>query len=127
MQQLQARVHHAQPLVVAGQILSLFADNLAQPFFDFWVIDIIVVDPSLVSCVVGRVDVDTLYPSFIPGQQRFQGFQIIAPDDHVFAAVVLVMLPAFVKAVLALQHPERNFLMMIDNLALSNPFKCWHG
>ena len=29
------------------------------------------VDPSLVSCVVGRVDVDTLYPSFIPGQQGF--------------------------------------------------------
>ena len=29
--------------------------------------------------------------------------------------------------ILALQHPERNFLMMIDNLALSNPFKCWHG
>ena len=40
----------------------------------------------------------------IPGQQRFQGFQIIAPNDHVFAAVVLVVLPVFIKAVLALQH-----------------------
>ena len=46
LQQLQARVHHAQPLVMAGQVLALFADNLAQPLLDFWVIDIIVVDPS---------------------------------------------------------------------------------
>ena len=52
----------SQPLVLAGQILSLSADILAQPFYAFGVIDIIVVDPSLVSCVVGRVDVDTLYP-----------------------------------------------------------------
>ena len=31
LQQLQPRVHHAQPLVVAGQVLALFADNRAQP------------------------------------------------------------------------------------------------
>ena len=34
LQQLQPRVHHAQPLVMAGQILALFADDLAQPLFD---------------------------------------------------------------------------------------------
>ena len=111
---------------MAGQVLALFADNLAQPLLDFWVIDIIVVDPSLVSCVVGRIDVDTLYPSFIPGQQGFQGFQIVAPDNHVFATVILVVLSVFIKAVLALQHPKRHVLMVIDYLALSNPFKCRH-
>ena len=112
---------------MAGQVLALFANNLAQPFFDFRVVDVIVINPSLVSCVVGRVDVDTLYPSFIPGQQGFQGFQIVAPDNHIFAAVVLVVLSVFIKAVLALQHPKRHVLMVIDHLAFSNPFKCWHG
>ena len=40
---------------MAGQVLALFADNLAQPLLDFWVVDIIVVDPALVARVVGRI------------------------------------------------------------------------
>lgn len=123
LQQLQARVHHAQPLIMAGQVFSLFADNLAQPLLDLRVIDIIVVDPALVAGVVGRIDIDALDAPLIPGQQRFQGFQIIAPDDHVLAAVVRVRLPVFIKAVLALQHSERHFQMMIYNFIFSNPFK----
>ena len=58
IQQFQARVHHAQPLVVAGQILALFAYDLTQPLLDFGVVDIIVVDPPLVAGVVGWIDVD---------------------------------------------------------------------
>ena len=68
LQQLQARIHHAQPLVVAGQVLALFADNLAQPLLDLRVIDIIVVDPALVAGVVGRIyvptDFDTIEKAF---------------------------------------------------------------
>ena len=127
LQQLQPRVHHAQPLVVAGQVLALFACNLAQPLFDFRIVDVIVIDPALVAGVVGRIDVNALDAPLIPGQQCFQGFQIVAPDDHVFAAIIFVVLPVFIKAVLALQHPKRHVLMVIDHLALSNPFKCWHG
>ena len=59
LQQLQPRVHHAQPLVVAGQVLALFADNRAQPLLDLRVIDIIVVDPALVAGVV-RLYMDSL-------------------------------------------------------------------
>ena len=44
---------------MAGQVLALFADNLAQPLLDLRVIDIIVVDPALVAGVVGRIDVPT--------------------------------------------------------------------
>jgi len=111
---------------MAGQVLALFADNLTQPLFDFRVIDIVVIDPALFAGVIGRIDVDALDAPLIPGQQGFQGFQIIAPDDHVFAAVVLAVLPVFIKAVLALQHPKRHVLMVIDHLAFSNPFKCRH-
>ena len=112
---------------MAGQVLALFADNLAQPLFDLRVIDIVVVDPALVAGVVGRINVDALDALLVPGQQCFQGFQIVAPDDHVLAAVVRICLSVFIKAVLALQHPKRHFLMVIDDLAFSNPFKCWHG
>ena len=55
IQQFQAQVHHAQPLVVAGQSLALFAYDLTQ--LDFGVVDIIVVAP-LVASVVGWIDVD---------------------------------------------------------------------
>ena len=127
LQQLQARVHHAQPLVMAGQVLALFADNLAQPLLDLRVVDIIVIDPALVARVVRRIDIDALDAPLIPGQQRFQRFQIIAPNDHVLAAVVRLVLSVFIKAVLALQHPKRHVLMVIDHLAFSNPFKRWHG
>ena len=85
---------------------------------------IIVVDPALVACVVGRIDINALDAPLIPGQQGFQGFQIVAPDDHIFAAVIFVVLSIFIKAILALQHPKRHVLMVIDHLALSNPFKC---
>ena len=40
---------------MAGQILALFADNLAQPLLNLRVVDIIVVDPALVAGVVGRI------------------------------------------------------------------------
>ena len=53
---------------MAGQVFALFADNLAQPLFDFWVVDIIVVDPALVARVVGRIyvpaDFDTIENAF---------------------------------------------------------------
>ena len=112
---------------MAGQVLALFADNLAQPLLDFRVVDIIVVDPALVARVVGRINVNALDAPLIPGQQRFQGFQIIAPDNHIFTAVIFFMLALLVIAVLALQHPERHFLMVIDDFTFSNPFQCWHG
>ena len=65
-QQLQARIHHAQPLVVAGQVLALFADDLAQPLLDLRVIDVIVINPALVSCVVGRINVTTDFDTKSP-------------------------------------------------------------
>ena len=121
MQQLQARVHHTQPLVVAGQVLALFAYDLAQPLLDFGVVDIIVVDPALVAGVVRRIDVDTLHLALITRQQRFQRLQVIAVDHHIFAAVILGVLSLLIKAVLTLQHAIRYILMVVDDLIFSNP------
>ena len=84
------------------KVLALFANHFAQPLFDLGVIDVVVVHPALVAGVVGRIYVDTLNLSFVPGQQGFQRLQIVAVDNHVFAAVVLGVLSGFIIAVLAL-------------------------
>ena len=46
---------------MAGQVLALFADNLAQPLLDLRFIDIIVIDPALVAGVVGRIYKDVIF------------------------------------------------------------------
>ena len=127
MQQFQPGVHHTQPLVVAGEVLALFAHHFAQPLLDFRVVHIVVVHPALVAGVIGRIDVDALHPALIPGQQSLQRVQIIPVDDHVFAAVILGMLAILVKTILPVKHPERHFLMVVDDLLFSNPLQCWHG
>ena len=112
---------------MACQILAFFTNDFAQPLLNMRIIDIIVVAPLLIASVVRRIDVDALHPTLILRQQSFQGFQIIAVDNHVITAVVLGMLAHFVKAILTLQHTERHFLMMIDNFAFSDPFQSRHG
>ena len=59
LQQFQPGVHHAQPLVVAGQVLALLAHNFAQPLFDPGVVHIVVVHPALVAGVIGWIYVPT--------------------------------------------------------------------
>ena len=110
-----------------GKVLALFANHFTQPLFYLGVIDVIVVHPAFVASVVRRIDIDALHLALVLGQQGFQRLQIVAVDNHVFAAVVLGVLSGFIIAVLALQHPIRHLLVVIDHLIFSNPFKCWHG
>ncbi len=41
--------------------------------------------------------------------------------------LIALCLAAFFKPIYMADGVCDYFLMMIDNLALSNPFKCWHG
>ena len=127
MKQFQPGVHHAQPLIVAGQVFALFAYHFAQPLLDFRVVHIVVIHPTFVAGVIGRINVNALHPALIPGQQGLQCVQIVPVDDHILTAVVLGVLAILVKAVLAFQHPEGHLLMMVDDLLFSNPFQCRHG
>ena len=61
-QQLQPRIHHAAPLVVAAGVFAFFADGLADPFLELRLGEVVVVDPAFVAGVVRRVDVDALDP-----------------------------------------------------------------
>lgn len=64
MQQFQPGIHHAEPLVVAAQILALLAHDLAQLLLDFRVVHVVVVNPLFVARVVRRIDIDALHATF---------------------------------------------------------------
>src|SRR5947209_1689838 len=73
LEQLQPRVHHAAPLVVAAVILALLPDDLADPLLELRLRQVVVVDPALVAGVVRRVDVDALDPAGVRRQKRLEG------------------------------------------------------
>ena len=70
LQQSQSRVHHAEPLVVAREIFTLLADDLAEPFLDLWVVHVVVVHPTFIARVVWRINVDALDFSLVLRQKR---------------------------------------------------------
>lgn len=80
---LQARVHHAAPLVVAAEVFALFADGLADPFLELGLGQVVVVDPLLVAGVVGRVDIDALDLAGVGREQGFERQQVVPLDDQI--------------------------------------------
>ena len=87
LQQFQTRIHHAQPFVVAAQILALFANYLMQPFLYARVVHIVVVNPFFFARVVGRIDVNAVHPPAKLGQQAFERKQVVAVNQKIVAAV----------------------------------------
>ena len=83
LQQSQSRIHHAEPFVVTREILAFLADDFTEPFLDLRVVHVVVVNPSFVSGIVRRIDVDALDPAFILRQKRLERGKIVAVDNHV--------------------------------------------
>ena len=52
MEETEAWVHHAEPFVVSGEIFSEFTDGFSKPFLNRWVVNVIVVAPILVACII---------------------------------------------------------------------------
>ena len=71
LKQFEPRIHHAQPLIVSGKVFAFLADDFTEPAFDLRRIDVVVVNPALVACIVRGVYVDTLDATFVLRQQRF--------------------------------------------------------
>ncbi len=124
MQQLQARVHHAEPFVVAGKVFAFFADHLAEPFFKLRIVDVVVVNPAFVAGVVGRINVDAFDAAFVFGEQGFQRFQIVAVNDAIAAGIRRSV--GCVEPLQMAQRFEGNFLVVIDDFVFSHPVECWH-
>ena len=80
-QQLQPRQHHAAPLVVPREVFPVH--DLPEPLLHHGRVHVVVVRPTLVPGVVGRVDVDALHLPLMRGQERLQSRQVVALDDEV--------------------------------------------
>ena len=83
LEQLQARPHHAQPLLMALQVLAVDRTVLLQPSPHQRAVDVVVVAPPLVAGVVGRVDIDAFHPLGVARQQCLECLEVVAVDDQV--------------------------------------------
>jgi hypothetical protein len=52
--------------------LTFTTYNFAKPLANYWTINIIVINPSFIACVIWRVDVDALNLFGVVRQQRFE-------------------------------------------------------
>ena len=89
-----------------------------------WIIHIVVIYPSLViigavRCVVRRIDIDTVHPTFVLREQRLERKQIVPVNDHILGAFCIV-------CIFLLKNLKRHFLVMIDHFLFSDPFQRWH-
>ena len=123
-QKLEPWVHHAQPLVVAGEILTLLTDDVANPLADTRIVDVVVVFPVLVAGVVWRIDVDAVDPALVLGQQRLQRLEVVAVDDHVPAVRAAAVEHALLGH--ALEHAIRDVTVVVDHLLLAHPIESRH-
>ena len=114
LQQLQARIHHAEPFVVAGEVFGFLADNLSQPFADFGRVYIVVVNPVFVSCIVRWIYVYALNASFVFGQKGFEGFEVVAVNYLVVAGIVA-------KGVFLVECAERHIVVVVYHRFFSYP------
>ena len=121
LEEPQARIHHAQPLIVARQVFRLLADSRAKPGPDFRRVDIVVIDPGLIARVVGRVNIDALHLACIIGQQRLQGFEIVALNQQVARVRI-----ANALALVAMDQPIGHLAMMVHHRLFADPIECGH-
>ena len=126
MQEPQTRVHHAEPFIVAREILALLADNLAKPLFHLKVVDIVIVHPTFLTRVVRRIDVNAIDLALELREEGLQGGEIVAVDDHVPRAVVLFVASVLVETVNPIQDVHRHVQMVVDDLVFSGPVQRRH-
>ena len=86
-EEVEAGPHHAEPFVVAFQVLAVHGAVLAEPFAHQGAVDLVVVDPAFVAGVVGRVDVDAFDAAGVAGEEGFEGVEVVAVDDEVVVGV----------------------------------------
>ena len=91
-EQLQPRIHHATPLIVAAKILGLFSDRLADPFLKLRLRQVVVENPPFVAGVVRRVDVNALDPACMSGKKRLESQQVVALDNQIAVETWLLTL-----------------------------------
>ena len=80
---MQAWPHHAKPLVVAFEVFVVDGAVIAQPLAHERAVDVVVVRPSLVARIIGRVNIDALDAAGVSREQRLQRVEVVAVDDEI--------------------------------------------
>ena len=122
LQQHEPGIHHAEPFVVSGEVLSLLADGFAEPAEDFRGVDVVVIDPALVAGVVGRIDADALHFPRIARQQRFERMEVVALHDQVARGGITMG-----KLLVRFEQAERYLLVVPHHRVLPDPVQRGHG
>lgn len=101
---------------MAIQRLAFLTDDLTQPLTDQRAVDVVVVGPALVACVVRRIDVDALHLPRVVRQQRFERDKVVALHDEIAVSRL-----AAGKLRHVFQQMKRHLQMMIDDSFLAYP------
>ncbi len=103
---------------MSAEVFAFFADHLSQPFLELRIVDVIVVDPTFVARVVGRIDVDAFHLAFILRQQRLEGCEVVTVYDHVARSRRGGFGSG--KCVLLIEYAEGYVVVMIDDFLFPN-------
>ena len=121
-QQPEPRVHHAQPLVVAREVLARPPHHLAQPPRQPRRAHVVVVRPPLLARVVRWVDVDAPHAPLQPREQRLERLQVVAVDDSVPApGHGTLPRPRRVEPPHGLHRAHRHLRVVVHHLRLAHP------
>ena len=77
-EQAQARVHHAAPFVVSGEVFPVNGHVVFQPLANHGRVHVVRINPAFVAGIVRRVNVDAADAPGVVGQEGFEGEQVVA-------------------------------------------------
>lgn len=121
VQQAQAGPHHRAPLVVTQAVLD--ADRVfAEPLLHHRAVHVVVVAPTLIACVVGRVDEDAIDLARVHRKQRLQRVQVVAVQHEVAIEPGVADRFRCVRN----QRPVGNGKVVVENELLAFEAECRH-
>lgn len=105
------------------RVLAVLADGLADPLLELHAGEVVVVDPALVSRVVGRVEVDAVHETGVGRKQALECEEVVAFDDGVAAQRRLLRQREFLVDV---EHPVGNDAVVGLDRGLAFELEDWH-
>ena len=91
MEEAEAGVHHAEPLIVSGEVYSECSNRFSEPFLDSRIVDVIVINPIFITCIVGWIDEDAIDFASVMGQECLEREKVIAFNEEVSSTYQFVI------------------------------------
>lgn len=108
VEESQAGVHHSSPFIVPQAVVDGYGVAV-QPLAEHGAVDIVVITPAFIACVVRRVDEDTVHLPGVLGEKRFEGVKVVAMDDE----IVIEAGVADTLVGMCHERPERHAEMVV--------------